>query len=68
MSEEDMNFMKTEGLKSIKMVLQICDGYSCWQENYSNLTLEICELYNENGIACECNADAQKVYYTTDWS
>ena len=68
MTKEDVNFMKTEGLNSIKTALKIYDGYSCWQESYKNLTLEICELYNKNGIACECNADAQKVYYTTDRS
>lgn len=60
---DECNFMKTEGLNSLKKALAIADDYGVWQEFWINMPIEIAELYYENNICCICNGDERKIFY-----
>ena len=64
LTKEDEKFMKEDGLFALLTCMTKITGTTgVWQENYINLSLEICELYHENGIIIICDGDRKKVYY-----
>ena len=62
----EYDYRKTQQLEDLKKCLRIVNNYKVWQDFWHNMTLEIADLYYENGICCECDGDEQKIYYTRE--
>lgn len=64
LTKEDEEFMKTDGFTSLLTCMTKITGITgVWQENYMNLSVEICELYHEKEIIMICDGDQKKVHY-----
>ena len=64
LSEEEENFMKTTGLQALwTCMTKITGKTGVWRENYINLSIEICEIYNNKGFICICDGDNKTVHY-----
>lgn len=64
LTKEEEEFMKKDGLTALlNCMTKITGETGVWQENYINLSPEICELYHEKGIIIICDGDRRKVHY-----
>lgn len=60
---DEYDYRKTQQLEDLKKCLRIVNNYKVWQDFWNNMSIEIAELYQQNGIACVCDGDEKKIYY-----
>ena len=62
----EYDYRKTQQLEDLKKCLRLVNNYKVWKDLWSNMNIEIAELYYENGICCECNGNKKEIYYTRE--
>lgn len=64
LSKEESDYMKQTGFQALWTCMTKITGITgVWQENFMNLSIEICELYHNKGIICICDGDREAVHY-----
>lgn len=64
LSKEESDYMKQTGLQALWICMTKITGETgVWQENFMNLSIEICESYHNKRIVCICDGDKKTVHY-----